>query len=293
MPCLSRPGRSPRRNGSTREQNDASFDKHGPLLSPCGVQKNENVRALARGLKILRYVNAVGEARAAEIAVHLDIPRPSVYRLLHTLEEEGYIYYSATDSRVRVTAQAAGLGDSYAATSMVCRTAGPILARYTSTFAWPIDLSFYENAHMVVQETTHAQSPLSIDRGMIGYRLPMLRSSAGRAYLGHCDSAERELIVKHVRRLDEADDRPFLEPGRLETMLAKVGKTGVATRGPGTFRPQTASIAVPVIARDRVAACISTIWVSGAMTMNEAIAQYAEPMREVAAGIAEAVEAVD
>lgn len=244
-------------------------------------------------MKILRYVNAVGEARAAEIALHLDIPRPSVYRLLHTLEEEGYVYYSASDSRVRVTAQAASLGDSYAATSMICRAAGPILARYTSTFSWPIDLSFYEHGHMVVQETTHAQSPLSIDRGMIGYRLPMLRSSAGRAYLGHCDNAERELIVKHISRLNDPDDQPYLEPGRLEALLAETRKKGLATRGPGTFRPQTASIAVPVIIHAKVAACISTIWVSGAMTMNEAIAQYGTPLREVAAGIAEAVEAME
>ncbi len=257
------------------------------------MPKNENVRALARGLKILRYVNAVGEARAAEIALHLDIPRPSVYRLLRTLEEEGYVYYSASDSRVRVTSQSASLGDSYAATSMVCRAAGPILARYTTTFTWPIDLSFYENAHMVVQETTHAQSPLSIDRGMIGYRLPMLRSSAGRAYLGHCDSTERELIIKHVRRLNNPEDNAFLVSSRLETMLADVKGKGLASRGPGTFRPQTASIAVPVIIHARVTACISTIWVSGAMTMNEAIGQYEGPLREVAAGIAEAAEAIE
>lgn len=261
------------------------------LLSAVQVQKNDHVRALARGLSILRYVNAVGEARASEIALHLDVPRPTVHRLLRTLEEEGYIYHSSSDNRVRVTALAAGLGDSYAASSMICRAAGPVLSRYTSRFSWPIDLSFYEGGHMIVQETTHAQSPLSIDRGMIGYRLPMLRSSAGRAYLAHCDEAERQLIVKHISRLDDADDAPYLESERLQSILDTIRRKGLATRGPGTFRPQTASISVPVCIHGRIVACISTIWVAGAMTMNEAVAQYGEPLRDAAANIASAVEA--
>ena len=55
------------------------------------TKKEERVRSLARGLAILRFVNAAGDTRVSEIAAELKLPRPSVYRLLHTLEEEGYI----------------------------------------------------------------------------------------------------------------------------------------------------------------------------------------------------------
>jgi IclR family transcriptional regulator, mhp operon transcriptional activator len=58
-------------------------------------QKSEAGRALTRGLAILRHVNAVGEARPGEIARALNLPRPTDYRLLETLEEAGYVVFLA------------------------------------------------------------------------------------------------------------------------------------------------------------------------------------------------------
>ncbi|MBT6097644.1 MAG: helix-turn-helix domain-containing protein, partial [Marinovum sp.] len=74
------------------------------------ADRQDNVRSLTRGLKILRFVNAEGAARPAEISSALGIPRPTIYRLLRTLEEAGYIFFSASDSRARVSPRASGLG---------------------------------------------------------------------------------------------------------------------------------------------------------------------------------------
>jgi Bacterial transcriptional regulator len=94
---------------------------------------------------------------------------------------------------------------------------------------------------MVIQETTHARSPLSIDRGMIGKRLPMLRTSAGRAYLAASAPIERDVIINHLRRIDEADDRRFLEPNRLSRMIAETSHRGYAIRNEGEYNPKTSS----------------------------------------------------
>ena len=75
---------------------------------------SEIVRALARGLNILRYLNKVGATLPGEIASKLGLPRPTVYRLLHTLEEEGYVIWSASDARVRVSPLAAALAGRHA-----------------------------------------------------------------------------------------------------------------------------------------------------------------------------------
>jgi IclR family mhp operon transcriptional activator len=156
---------------------------HKPLGE---THQTGSVRALTHGLEILRHVNRVGACRAGEIAKATGIPRPTVYRLLETLEQQGYVVFSPTSNRVRVTRLAASLGDGFAANSELCQVAGPIFAEYAPKIIWPIDLSTYDNAAMVIQETTHNRSPLSIDRGMTGFRLPMMRTSAGRCYLGLC-----------------------------------------------------------------------------------------------------------
>ena len=52
-------------------------------------RQSEGVRAFKRGLDVLREVNRSGGIRAGDVARALDLPRPTVYRLLETLEELG------------------------------------------------------------------------------------------------------------------------------------------------------------------------------------------------------------
>lgn len=247
----------------------------------------ESVRSLERGLAILRHVNSVGEARPSQVASALRIPRPTVYRLLATLEEQGYIIFSSSASRVRVTRLAASLGDGYAITSTLCQVAGRVFATYSKRVVWPLDVCVYNNAAMVVQETTHGRSPLSIDRGMMGYRLPMLRTSAGRAYLSFCNEAERELILSHVRSLADPEDALFLVPKTLTKMLSDTVRAGVATRLHGEFRSKTSSIAAPVIVDGKVEACISVIWISKAISSQKALQTLGGPLRQIALEVAE------
>lgn len=241
---------------------------------------SDNVRALSRGLNILRFLNKAGAARVAEIAKELGLARPTVYRLLHTLEEEGYVLYSGSDARVRLSPLAAALGDNAPMRSRLCQVAAPILAKFTDAHAWPVDLSTYEDAHMVIQESTHSRSPLSVDPGMVGFSLPMLRSSAGRAYLSVCSSREREMIIDLLRAEAVVEDLPFLQSSWLDKNLTTYFKQGYATRGPRSFRPKTSSLAVPVLADDRAIGCLSIIWVTKAMSMEQAITRYAAALQE-------------
>lgn len=208
--------------------------------------KPDNVRALLRGLNILRYINAHGEAKAGEIAKALDIPRPSVYRLLATLEEAGYVIFSASANLARLTPLAASLGDGARRTAHLARIAAPLMAQAANKVIWPLDLTLYENAAMVLHESTHSRSPLSIDRAMIGSRMPMLRTSTGRAYLAFCSAPEREIVIEHLRRLGDPADQFFLEGSWLNRMIEATRARGYALRDAGEFRPQTGSIALPI-----------------------------------------------
>jgi IclR family mhp operon transcriptional activator len=245
-------------------------------------RKGESVRALTRGLAILHHINTTGECRPGEIASALGIPRPTIYRLLETLEEAGYVAFSSSSNLVRVTRRAASLGDGYALTSEICQAAGPLFAEYGARLVWPLDLSVYDNAAMVIQETTHGRSPLSIDRAMIGYRLPVLRTSAGRAYLAFCSEDERKAILEHLRRLGDPTDEPFLEPFWLHRMLSETVARGVAVRDAGEFRPQTSSIAVPVMAETGIVGAVSMIWIRSAMNTQKAIETCAPQLYEIA-----------
>lgn len=248
----------------------------------------DGVRSIKRGLEVLLEVNRSGGIRAGELAQRLNLARPTVYRLLETLEELGYVARSASDERFRVTRRASSLGDGYDPGIVVSQAAAPVIGELSKRLVWPVDLSTYENAAMVIQETTHARSPLSIDRGMIGRRLPLLRTSAGRAYLAYCPEAEREIILKHVARIDEAEDRPYLLPEYLGRMIADTRTRGFAVRNDGEYNDKTSSIAVPILRDGYVLACISVIWIRTALDLPDAISQLAAPLREAATALGDA-----
>jgi IclR family mhp operon transcriptional activator len=203
--------------------------------------------------------------------------------VLETLEELGYVRRSGSDDRFRVTRKASSLGDGYDPGLLISEAATPVIGELSRRLLWPIDLTIYENAAMVIQETTHAQSPLSIDRGMIGRRLPMLRTSSGRAYLAFCSPAEREIIVRHVARIDDPEDRPFLQHDYLDRMLTETRTRGFGLRAEGEYNEKTASIAVPVIKSSDVLGCISIIWIRSALDPREATSQFSAPLMQAAA----------
>jgi IclR family mhp operon transcriptional activator len=252
-------------------------------MAMTGEKRTDGVRSIQRGLDVLLEVNRSGGIRAGELAARLGLARPTVYRLLETLEELGYVRRSGSDDRFRVTRKASSLGDGYDPGLLVSEAAMPVIGELSRRLLWPIDLTIYENAAMVVQETTHAQSPLSIDRGMIGRRLPMLRTSSGRAYLAFCSADEREIIVRHVARIDDPEDRAFLQRDYLDRMLAETRARGFALRIEGEYNDKTASIAVPVIRSGDVLGCISIIWIRSALDPREAALQFSTPLLLAAA----------
>lgn len=260
----------------------ASFDTASRSVD----EKSSSVRALTRGLAILRYVNLVHEAGPTQIATALNIPRPTVYRLVETLIEQGYLISGSSSNRVRVTRITSQLGDSYNASSEICQVAGPILSKFAPRIIWPICLSVYRNGYMVVQETTHARSPLSIDNGMTGYKLPMLRTAAGRCFLGHCEPDTRRLILETVASNGDAADGPYLEERHVTQMLATVRERGYAMSSDGEFRNETAAIAVPIISEGTLVASLAFIWIRHAISAQEATKKNIEILREVANSIA-------
>jgi IclR family mhp operon transcriptional activator len=252
---------------------------------------SSNVRALVRGLEILRYINLAGSIAPGRLAAELGLPRSTVYRLLQTLEAEGYIAISASSNHVRVTHMAAELGDAYSVSSAMCQAAGKVFQDYAQRVVWPLDISVHRDGHMNVQESTHGRSPMSIDRGMVGYPLPMLRTAAGRCYLSFCEDMEREAILEHLRRKNAPEDQAFLDPAQLTSMIQKTRERGMGIRDAGEFRAKTASFAVPVRVGEVVAGCVALIWIRTAITLQRAIDLYEEHLREIADRLAKGAEA--
>lgn len=248
--------------------------------------RRDSVRSLERGLALLELVNEEGGIKPAEAAKHLKLPRPTAHRLLATLEELGFVRRSASDNRFLVTIRARRLSGGYDTDVQLSEVVGPVLSRLLHDLVWPINIATYRGGMMVVRETTHERSPLSIDRAMIGREVPILRTASGRAYLAFCSEEERREILEYLSNLADPEDEPYLFKGAVEEMLATVRRQGYASRLNEPFVPKTSSIALPILVDGYAHGAMTIVWLTSAMLPSRAIKQFVPPLREAAAAIA-------
>ena len=248
------------------------------------------IRAFARGLELLAALNRHGGATALTLARETGIPRATVYRLIETLEREGYVARSPSDERWVLRLKVRRLSDGFEDEEWISAVAAPALYRLTERIGWPCDLCTLEGTAMVIRETTHRVARFSIDRGMIGRALPVLQSSVGQAWLAFSRREERATLLGLLAASDRAEEAAARRPAALARQLSLVRRRGYALRPGGTPPwPHTGSIALPVRQQGRVLGCVNAVWMARAVPTEEGVRQCLEPLRAVVGEIEEAL----
>ena len=67
--------------------------------------------------------------------------------------------------------------------------------------SWPSDFGVFEMGWVLIHESTHSFSPLSVHRSMVGRRRPFVRSALGRAMLSAASPALRREMLEVVASL--------------------------------------------------------------------------------------------
>jgi IclR family mhp operon transcriptional activator len=253
-----------------------------------GGQERGSVRSLERGLALLLAMNRRRLASVMELAHDTRLPRPTVYRLLETLRQAGFVAYGSSTDRFQLARQVRALSDGFADDEWITEIAAPLMAEFTRELVWPVALMTFDEGTMLVRETTHQASTLSIDYGMVGRRLPMLRTAAGRAFLAFAPDNERGAILELLNHSRATDDRYAQDTQRLNVMIKAIQAKGYATQE-REINPRTSGIAVPIRIDERVLGSISVIWIASALTMDEALQRFVQPLLHLSGHIVSAM----
>ncbi|MEY9537963.1 IclR family mhp operon transcriptional activator [Bradyrhizobium diazoefficiens] len=248
------------------------------------------VRALERGLAVLKATNTLAEPTVEAIARLTKLPWSTAFRLLETLEAAGYVIRSSNGHLYRPSLLARSLGEGYVREAWVSQFATPRIAELSRRLVWPIDLIVFDNDSMLIVESTQRTSPFSIDRNMVGRRTPVLMTSSGRAYISFVPSRERRAIIERLTEKTNEEGQLARNKCKLDALIKRTRQAGFATREGGLF-PHTKSISVPILAHGRVNGCISIIWIASALTLKAGVLQFAEPLKKTAALIAAEIPA--
>ncbi|MGE0237637.1 MAG: IclR family transcriptional regulator C-terminal domain-containing protein [Parvibaculaceae bacterium] len=241
------------------------------------------MQSLQRGLDVLRAVKSHQPCALHQIHLATGLPKPTLSRILATLERSGVIFRTVDDIRYRMSAMSfleGGAGDIRA---LLQEVSAPVLRRLCRDVAWPTDLTVRDGSSMTVLASNRALSPFPIKPSPIGHHPDMLLTAVGRAYLAHASDEEREEILASIRA--EQPKHPLIrDPKRAAEILRETKAQGYGVRSE-TKRDGFSAIAVPIMRNGAPAACINLFYYASAVSLRHVVADHLGTLKNAATEI--------
>jgi IclR family mhp operon transcriptional activator len=237
------------------------------------------VRALSRGLTLIGELSANGPSSAQQLARRAGLNRTTCYRLLHTLEQDGFVVFDQGSAQFGLTPQVRMLGEGVSTRDLASQAALPPMFGLLEKVSWPSDFGVFELGSVLIRESTHSFSPFSIYRSLVGRRRSLLRSALGRAILSAAPAALRREMLE-IAASFVPDDAPLAKDRRfIDRIVAQTEKDGYASSVGETVQG-ISGIALPIAGSGPVLGSLNIVFFSSAMTPKTAARRYLHSMTQ-------------
>lgn len=148
------------------------------------------VPAADQTLRILRLLSTSrGPMAASMIAKQLELPRSTVYHLLATLQDHGFVVHLPEDRRFGLGIAAFELSSAYARQEPLTRIARPLFSQFVDRVGLSAHLAVAHGRDVlyVIEERAKGTAALVSD---VNVRLPMHLTASGRAILAAMPKAQ-------------------------------------------------------------------------------------------------------
>ena len=215
-----------------------------------GASMNESagdrytVPALERGLKILgEFGGSTKSLSAPELARRLDLPRSTVFRLLNTLQNLGFIERRDGGSDYRLGLAVLRLGFEYLASLELTELGQPLLGSLCDAIGYPCNLVVRDGRSIVYVAKVTPPTPLT-SSVRVGTRLPAHATVLGRVLLEDLSLPELRTLYPedHLEVFSASTPKTVLE---LFDMVRADRQRGVVL-GEGFYEAGISTVASPV-----------------------------------------------
>ncbi len=247
------------------------------------MESTRPIRALMRGLDTLAVLNLRDGATVSEVVHEIRLPRTTVYRILETLCDAGFVYRDTADDRYRLTILVRGLSDGFDDEAWI-QIAKPFIYELNREVVWPIAIATPSGTTMLVRETTDHVSPLAVERYSAGFRVPLLTSATGLCYLAHAPESQRSALLELLERSGKPEDRS--QTGvELERALQEIRGQGYALRSQLRRGVEEMTLSVPVTLQDRGLAALTIRFLAAVVPTVTAVPRFLPKLIACAAKI--------
>lgn len=157
------------------------------------------VRAVDRALDILAAFRPHDSSlSASELLERVDLSRPTLYRMLATLQQRGFVVGEGEPLRVRLGPAVGQLAQAWRAGLDLPARAQPVMQRLWERSRETVALFTPEGHDRVCVAELESPQPLRFRRG-VGYRERLVRGASGRAILAHMPLTSEALSRLYAR----------------------------------------------------------------------------------------------
>lgn len=224
-------------------QQDASDDRY-------------TVPALMRGLQLLGQFNrSEPELSGADLSRKLQLPRASVFRMLHTLEQAGYVSRASDGTHYKLGLGVLRLGFEFLASMELTEQGRPIIEALRDRCGYSSHLVVRDGRDVVFVGKVPGTSAL-FHSIQVGARLPAHATVLGRLLLADLDMAELSLLYPESRLQSFTPKTPTTLK-QLKQLIDEDKARGFGV-SQGGFETGISTIAAPVFEEHgKVAAAVS------------------------------------
>jgi DNA-binding IclR family transcriptional regulator len=188
------------------------------------------IQTVTNALRVLGAFHDEAEIGVAELSRRLGLHKNNVFRLLATLEEEGYIEQDPETERYRLGLRALELGHSFSRSRSLVERARPVLDGLLEETGESTHLAKMDGFE-VVHILGRVPDRVLVGALRIGTRLPLHATALGKVLLGCAPEDERQAFDRKVvagGKLPARTERTIEDPAKFFEHVRTVAGHGFA-----------------------------------------------------------------
>lgn len=213
-----------------------------------------HIEVLARAFCVLEAL-AEGAAELRQLAQKTGMGKSTIFRILYTLKELGYVEQSAPAGPYALSPKLLALARGPASEFVLAEVARPYLARLRDELGESAWLAELRGGSVVITHAAQAAHKLRLSLDL-GDACPLHASALGKAIAANLPPGELRRLLGD-RRLPRFTSRTITSRARLAAELAKVRRQGYAVNDEETIEGAFLAGAPVFDAEGRVCAAIS------------------------------------
>jgi DNA-binding IclR family transcriptional regulator len=200
-PARSAPNRAKKSNITEGIEQDSDAKSPDSIIAAPGSDAlgKGGASVFARSFGVLEYVVRIGRpVLPAEIADHLDLPKPTVYRMIEQFEALGFLYRPFSSRRISVGPRLNDLAFDILRYSVQYAPRRQILQGLVDEVGETCNIGTLEGGQIVYFDRVEATRwPLRLNFH-IGSRVPLHCTAIGKLFLAFLPDAKRTALLKRL-----------------------------------------------------------------------------------------------